>query len=334
MSTEAIPDGGGRRSHLLDNAEQLKLGREIIRGEGSALLALADRLGDDFCRALALLHVCPGSVLVSGIGKAGLVGQKIAATLASTGTRSHFLHPAEAVHGDLGRIHRDDVLLVLSQSGETEEITRLLPSLREFGTPIIAVTGHPNSRLGQSAHVTLDLGPLQEACPLGLGAKHQHHRHARSGRRPRALVLSRMRQFSARDFARFHPGGSLGRKLARVDDIMRPRDECRIAQRHRYRSRSIRLPQPTWPTERRHHASRWTIMAILSGIFTDSDLGQALFERKKGRGPRRRRSQTLMTRQADRCAARRCGGRGHRHLGRSQTERTPRRRRRRTPRRA
>jgi arabinose-5-phosphate isomerase len=277
MSTEAIPDGGGRRSHLLDNAEQLKLGREIIRGEGSALLALADRLGDDFCRALALLHVCPGSVLVSGIGKAGLVGQKIAATLASTGTRSHFLHPAEAVHGDLGRIHRDDVLLILSQSGETEEITRLLPSLREFGTPIIAVTGHPNSRLGQSAHVALDLGPLQEACPLGLAPSTSTTAMLALGDAI-ALVLSRMRQFGARDFARFHPGGSLGRKLARVDEVMRPRDECRIAHdSDTVREVFVRLSRPG----RRSGA----IMLIdnhgqLSGIFTDSDLAK-LFERKQ-----------------------------------------------------
>src|SRR6185295_11273417 len=131
-------------------------------------LSLARRLDGEFCQAVDFLFRCRGSVIVSGMGKAGLIGQKIAATLASTGTRSHYLHPAEAVHGDLGRIHQSDLLLVLSQSGETEEVVRLLPSLAGFGVPIIAITGRRNSTLGRAATVVIDLGPLQEACSLGL----------------------------------------------------------------------------------------------------------------------------------------------------------------------
>ena len=148
--------------------EQLRFAGEILRSEGQALLGLADQLDGDFNRAIDLLFECRGSVIVSGMGKAGLIGQKIVATLASTGTRSHFLHPGEAVHGDLGRVHRDDVILMLSFSGETEEITRLLPPLAELGVPIIAVTGGRESSLGQAARVVLDLGSIHEACPLGL----------------------------------------------------------------------------------------------------------------------------------------------------------------------
>ncbi len=148
--------------------EQLSLAREIMRNESRAIEQVARRLNQDFCRAVDCLYHCRGSVIVTGIGKAGLIGQKVMATLASTGTRSHFLHPAEAVHGDLGRVHRDDVVLVLSQSGETEEIVRLLPSLAEAAVPIIAITGKATSTLARAATTVIDLGPLEEACPLGL----------------------------------------------------------------------------------------------------------------------------------------------------------------------
>src|SRR5690606_18341692 len=126
------------------------------------------RLDERFCRAVDALLGCRGSVIASGMGKAGLIAQKIAATLSSTGTRSHWLHPAEAVHGDLGRIRSDDVMLMFSQSGETEEVVRLLPSLAEFGVTMIAVTGRATSTLGRAAQIVIELGPLQEACEHGL----------------------------------------------------------------------------------------------------------------------------------------------------------------------
>ena len=201
--------------------EQLRLAREIVRGEGQTLLALADRLGEEFCHAVALLASTPGSVIVSGMGKAGIIGQKIAATFASTGTRSHVLHPSEAIHGDLGRLHADDVALVLSLSGQTEEIVRILPALRELSVPVVAVTGRPESPLGKAAVITLDLGSIREACPLGLAPTASTTAMLALGD-ALALVLSRIRGFSSEDFARFHPGGSLGRKLARVEDAMRP----------------------------------------------------------------------------------------------------------------
>ena len=252
MSTDAVRRDGASPRDPLQRSEQLRYGQEIVRGEGHALLAVADRLGDEFCQAVALLYACPGSVIVTGMGKAGLVGQKIAATLASTGTRSHFLHAGEAVHGDLGRIHHDDALLVLSYSGETEEIARLLPSLGEFGSPVVAITGQPASQLGRAATVTLDLGPLQEACALGLAPSTSTTAMLALGD-ALALVLSRMRRFSPRDFARFHPGGSLGRKLARVVDVMRPLVECRVA-RDRHGARRLHPTQPPRSPQRRHHA--------------------------------------------------------------------------------
>ncbi len=272
MTTEAASTAG-----RLSPFEQLRFGREIIRHEGQALLALARRLQDDFCDAVALLEHCRGSVIVTGMGKAGLVGQKIAATLASTGTRSHFLHPGEAVHGDLGRIHRDDVLLVLSFSGETEEIVQLLPSLRDFRTPVIAVTGRPGSSLGRGATVVLDLGPIREACSLGLAPSTSTTAMLAIGD-ALALVLSRMRHFGAEDFARFHPGGSLGRKLAKVEDHMRPIGECRMT----IESKSVRsaLVELGRPGRRSGAILLVNNDGMLTGIFTDSDLARMLEGRR------------------------------------------------------
>jgi arabinose-5-phosphate isomerase len=152
----------------LTDFEQLRYARQIIETESRALALVGKRLDREFCRAVALLYECHGNVIVSGMGKAGLIGQKIMATLASTGTPSHCLHPAEALHGDLGRIHADDVVLILSQSGETEEVSRLLPSLAELAVPIIAITSRADSTLGRAAKVVLELGHVEEACPLGL----------------------------------------------------------------------------------------------------------------------------------------------------------------------
>src|SRR5262245_24239052 len=174
---------------------QLNYARQIITMEARALDSVAARLDEAFCRAVDLVYRCSGSVIVSGIGKAGLVGQKLAATLASTGSRSHFLHPAEAIHGDLGRIHRDDVVLMLSQSGETEEVVRLLPSINQMGSALVAVTGRPKSRLGLAATAVIDLGPLQEACSLGLAPSTSTTAMLAVGD-ALALVVSRMRNFS------------------------------------------------------------------------------------------------------------------------------------------
>jgi arabinose-5-phosphate isomerase len=254
--------------------EQLQYAKQIIEIEARALQGVSQRLDSSFNRAVDLIYHCRGSVLVSGIGKAGLVGQKIAATLASTGSRSHFLHPAEAIHGDLGRIHRDDLILMLSQSGETEEVVRLLPSIRQIGASLVAITGRPGSKLGKAAQIVIDIGSLQEACSLGLAPSTSTTAMLAVGD-ALALVTSRMRGFSRDDFARFHPGGSLGRQLARVDDYMRRLSDCRLATcSHALRDVLIEARLPTRRTG--------AIMIVdpegrLRGVFTDSDLAR-LFE--------------------------------------------------------
>jgi arabinose-5-phosphate isomerase len=271
MSTEAAPIAPAAP------LEQLRYAREIIRIESQALASLATALNARFCEAVELIFRCQGSVLVSGMGKAGLVGQKISATLASTGTRSHFLHPGEAFHGDLGRIHRNDVLLILSQSGETEEVTRLLPSLREFGVDVIAITAKPASPLARAAAVVLELGAVHEACALGLAPSTSTTAMLALGD-ALALVVSRLRDFQADDFARFHPGGSLGRQLSRVEDVMRPLDQCRVASD----SQTVR---EVFTSRVQSGRRTGAIMLIdnhdrLTGLFTDSDLAR-LFEHRR-----------------------------------------------------
>jgi arabinose-5-phosphate isomerase len=269
MSMEAIA-----RTSILSPFEQLRCARQVILTESRMLNQVANRLDGEFCRAVALLYECQGSVIVSGMGKAGLIGQKIMATLASTGTPSHCLHPAEAVHGDLGRIHQGDVVLMLSQSGETEEVIRLLPSLQEFNTPIIAITGKHDSTLGRAATVTIELGPLEEACSLGLAPSSSTTAMLAVGD-ALALVVSQMRQFSREDFARFHPAGNLGYKLSKVEQHMRPLEQCRIARQEQ----TIRevLVTVSMPGRRTGATMLVDTEGKLSGIFTDSDLAR-LFE--------------------------------------------------------
>ncbi len=257
--------------------EQLRYAREVVRLEGQALLQLAGRLDERFATAAELLFACRGSVMVSGMGKAGLIGQKLAATLASTGTRSHFLHPAEAVHGDLGRVHSTDLILALSKSGETEELLRLLPPLAQMAVPIVAITGNSASTLGRAASVALELGPLQEACSLGLAPSTSTTAMLALGD-ALALVVSRMRGFRHEDFYVFHPAGNLGRQLSRVEDLMRPRDACRV-------SSDAATVREVFVAHSRPGRRSGAIMLTaadqrLSGIFTDSDLAR-LFESRR-----------------------------------------------------
>jgi len=277
MSMEAAFNSPTSDLGALSPLEQIRYARDIIRLEGQALLALATRLDTYFSRAVECLYRCQTSVIVTGMGKAGLIGQKIAATLSSTGTRGHFLHPAEAFHGDLGRIHRDDIVLVLSQSGETEEITRLLPPLSALGVTIIAITAQHNSTLGRAATVVLALGPLKEACGLGLAPSTSTTAMLALGD-ALALVVSRMRAFGPEDFARFHPGGSLGRKLSKVEDHMRQLAQCRVSKDDVSLRNVLAAPSPAG---RRSGAILLLDAAgKLSGIFTDSDLAR-LFESRR-----------------------------------------------------
>lgn len=272
MSTEAAAAAGS-----LSPFEQLRFARQVILTESRALAQVANRLDGEFCRVVQLVFQCRGSVLVCGIGKAGLVGQKIMATLASTGTPSHCLHPAEAIHGDLGRVNSNDLILILSQSGETEEIVRLLPSLVELGVPIAAITSQATSTLGRTATATIELGPLEEAGTLGLAPSTSTTAMLAVGD-ALALVVSQLRRFGREDFARFHPGGSLGYKLSKVEHHMRPLDQCRVAS-HQQTVRQV-LIGASMPGRRTGATMLVDAQGKLSGIFTDSDLAR-LFEHRR-----------------------------------------------------
>jgi arabinose-5-phosphate isomerase len=257
--------------------EGLAFAREVLRIEAEAIERVRDRLDDTLARAADLIYRSSGSVIVTGMGKAGLVGQKLAATLASTGTRAFPLHPAEAVHGDLGRIRSDDVVIALSQSGETEEVLRLIPALRRLGAILIAITERAASSLGRAADLCITLGPIEEACPLGLAPSASTTVLMAVGD-ALALLVSQMRDFTATDFARYHPAGSLGRKLTRVEDAMRTGLQLRRAHLDEtVRSVFIRLAGP----RRRSGAILITNDdSVLLGIFTDSDLAR-LFEKRR-----------------------------------------------------
>jgi arabinose-5-phosphate isomerase len=278
--------------------EQLRLARDIVRHEGDSLVRLARQLDDSFCAAVDLIASCPGNVLVCGMGKAGLIGQKIAATLASTGTRAFFLHPAEALHGDLGRVCAADVALVLSQSGETAEVLQVLPAFEAAGASVVAITCRGQSSLARQATATICLGAIDEAGPLALAPTATTTAMLAVGD-ALALVVSEMRGFCREDFARNHPGGSLGRHLMRVEQAMRPLAECRVA-------RDAETARNVFIERRRAGRRSGAIMlvdeaGVLSGIFTDSDLAR-LFERARESeldGPMAR----LMTRHPKRIVA-------------------------------
>jgi arabinose-5-phosphate isomerase len=265
------------RSKVVASPEaQLAIAREVLRSESAALADAADRLGPEFVHATALLFDCRGNVMVTGMGKAGLVGQKLAATLASTGTRAHFLHPAEAVHGDLGRVRSDDAVMALSHSGETVELVQILQPMRDIGASLVGITSRSTSTLAKMADIAIVYGDVQEACPLRLAPSTSCAVMMGIGD-ALAFALMRMRDFGNDDFSRYHPAGSLGKKLQRVDEIMRFGPQLRIAESHLpVRETFVRVQKPGRRTG--------AIMLVdgdgeLDGLFTDSDLAR-LFERR------------------------------------------------------
>lgn len=205
----------------LNAGQALRIARETFQIEAAAVLALSSRVGDEFVQALALMAACQGRVVVMGMGKSGHIGRKIAATLASTGTPALFVHPAEASHGDLGMIQPVDVVLAISNSGESEEVLVILPVLSRLGVPLIAITGGLQSTLARQATVMLDSSVPKEACPLNLAPTASTTVQLAIGD-ALAVALLDARGFKEEDFARSHPGGALGRKLlTRVSDVMR-----------------------------------------------------------------------------------------------------------------
>jgi arabinose-5-phosphate isomerase len=258
-------------------AEGLAFAREVLRIEAGALGLVRDRLDSTIAKAADRVFRCRGNVIVTGMGKAGIVGQKLAATLASTGTRAFPLHPAEAIHGDLGRIREDDLVIALSQSGETEEVLRLLPPIRRIEAALVAITGRKDSSLGRASDLCVALGPIDEACPLGLAPSASTTAMMAVGD-ALALLVSRLRDFRAEDFALYHPGGNLGRRLAFVQDLMRTDRRLRKAhERLTVREVFVSLAGP-----RRRSGAVLIVddLGKLVGIFTDSDLAR-LFERRQ-----------------------------------------------------
>ena len=198
--------------------------RRVLEIEAQAIRDLLDRIDASFDRAVEVLYSCAGRVVVTGMGKSGLIGQKISATLASTGTPSLWLHPVDAIHGDLGRVVKGDVVLALSHSGETAELLALVPQVKRLASPLVAMSGNPLSTLGQAADVHLDVSIRIEACPLGLAPTASTTAALAMGDALGMALLER-RGFTVDDFAVLHPGGKLGRKLTRVEDVMHIGDE-------------------------------------------------------------------------------------------------------------
>ncbi len=204
------------------------LAKRVLLIEAEALRALAERLGDEVVRAIKILKNCPGKVVVTGLGKSGLVGQKISSTFASTGTPSFFLHPAEALHGDIGMLSKGDVILALSNSGETGEILQLIPYFKRLELPIIALTGKPDSTLAKSAETVLDVSVKEEACPYNLVPTASTTAMLAMGD-ALALALLEEKGFKPEDFALLHPAGTLGKKLLlKVSDLMHTGDRLPV----------------------------------------------------------------------------------------------------------
>ena len=199
-------------------------GRRVLEIEARAVQDLISRLDERFARAVNFLYECRGKVVISGMGKSGLIGQKIAATLASTGTPSFFLHPAEGVHGDLGMLAKQDALIAISNSGETQEVLQLLPFVKRLNVPVVALTGVVTSALAKNSDVTLDISVQEEACPMGLAPTASTTATLAMGD-ALAVALLQKRGFKQDDFAQFHPGGTLGRRLlVKVRDLMQQGD--------------------------------------------------------------------------------------------------------------
>ena len=259
------------------DVEQLREARRIIRQEADALLQLVDSLDPSFCDAVRAIRAATGCVIVTGIGKAGLIGQKIVATLASTGTRAHFLHPTEARHGDLGCIGPDDVALVLSNSGETEELVALIPTLKSLRVPIIAITRDNANSLARQADVVVQIGKHHEAGELGLAPSCSTTAMLALGD-SLALVISQSKGFTARDFAIYHPAGSLGRQLCPVKDVMRTGNQLRIASENQT-VREVMIYHSN-PGRRTGAVILTSETGRLTGLFTDSDLAR-MFENRR-----------------------------------------------------
>jgi arabinose-5-phosphate isomerase len=266
-----------------DARDALEIARQVLDTEARAILGLIPQLSDTFPRAVTLLHSCTGRVIVTGMGKSGIISHKIAATLSSTGTSAFFLHPAEAIHGDLGAVRAEDVVVALSHSGETAELIRLVEAIRRIGARLIALTGNLESTLGQAADIALSCHVAAEACPMNLAPTASTTAALALGD-ALALALSQRKGFRAEEFADLHPGGKLGKKLMRVEALMHGGDAVPLVAADApmalviHEMSSKRLGMTCVVDSARH----------LLGIVTDGDLrrhmtpGSALLDRQAG----------------------------------------------------
>lgn len=248
----------------------LDYARKVIEAEAEAIASVGRIVDESFAKAVEMIYACKGSCIVSGIGKAGIIGRKISATMASTGTPSHFLHPAEAVHGDLGRLRNDDVVMVLSYGGETDEITRLISLVKQLGVKLISITGKKDSTLSKYSDVVLCMGQITEACPLGVAPSVSTACMLAVGDAI-AFTVMKARDFSVEDYVRFHPGGSLGAKLMTVEQSMmfKPGEKLPLAKV----DDTIEQLLASTADVKRHGAVMVTDEAdALVGIVTDADI--------------------------------------------------------------
>ena len=266
------------------------LARKVLQTEAAAVLALVDRLDDQFDRAVELLRTCRGRVILTGMGKSGIICQKIAATLSSTGTPAHFLHPADAIHGDLGVIQSDDVVVALSYSGETDEIVRLIEFIRRLGAKLIAVTGARRSALARSADVVLDCGVTEEACPMNLVPTASTTAALAIGD-ALAMTLLVEKGFKEADFANLHPGGTLGKSLLRVESLMHTGADCPTV----LATTGMQDVLAEMSSKRLGMTCVVDEQALLLGVITDGDLRRHI---ERGSDVRRLRAADVMTRGA------------------------------------
>lgn len=256
----------------MDTEKLITRGRRVIEIEAQAVSALAQRIETEFAGACELMFACQGRVVVTGMGKSGHVGGKIAATLASTGTPAFFVHPGEASHGDLGMITGNDVVLALSNSGETSEVLTILPLLKRLDVPLIALTGNPNSTLAKRADKHIDVSVDLEACPLDLAPTSSTTATLAMGD-ALAIALLEAREFTQEDFARAHPGGSLGRRLLlRLDDVMHRGQTLPLVEQHT----SLRGALLEMSDKQLGMTGVVDDSGLLIGVFTDGDLRRAL----------------------------------------------------------
>ena len=250
----------------------IKQAKKVLKIEAQAIERLSGKLGDEFNKAIEILARCSGRVIVTGMGKGGLVGQKISATLSSTGTPSLFLHSAEAIHGDLGRVTKEDVVLAISNSGETEEVIRMLPLIKKIGAKLVALTGNIKSTLAKHSDVVIDVSVTVEACPLGLAPTASTTATLAMGDAI-AVCLLEKKGFKEADFAFYHPGGVLGKRLLlKVEDIMRKGVSNPVVKEDAL----IRDVLYKITEARAGAASVTGKSGALSGIFTDGDLRRHL----------------------------------------------------------